>query len=207
MSDTHSLHRKLNVPDGDILIHAGDASRTGTFNEIRAFGRWFRSLPHPLKIFVAGNHDRGFQDFPASARRALGDNSDGLIYLQDMPLASSGIRFWGSPWQPYFNDWAFNLPRDGDEIAEKWSRIPANTDILITHCPPYGVLDRANGEHFGCGRLREQILNLRPRLHIFGHIHEAAGLLQESETTFVNASICDGEYLPVNPIQVLDYTP
>jgi predicted phosphodiesterase len=203
LSDTHSRHDKLDVPDADILIHACYATRTGTYNQLRSFGKWLRSLPHAVKIVVAGNHDRIFQTAPAAARHAIGEGRDGLIYLQDSGVTVDGFHFWGSPWQPTFQDGVFNLPRGSESLERQWSLIPNHTDVLITHSPPWGILDVADSKHLGCELLRDRVEQVQPRFQIFGHIHEAAGLYESEKTTFVNASICDDQYQPVNLIRTV----
>jgi predicted phosphohydrolase len=202
ISDTHT-HRDFRVPEGDVLVHAGDATGAGTLPEVRAFLAWFSSLPHSRKIFIAGNHDWLFQREPDTVRALLADHPD-LVYLQDSGVAVDGVRFWGSPWQPEFMAWAFNLPRQGARIREAWNRIPVDTDVLITHGPPHGVLDQVQGgEHLGCEELRIRLGALRPRIHIFGHIHDGYGVLRSGSCLFVNASICDEHYRPVHdPIVV-----
>lgn len=193
LSDTHN--QQIDVPDGDLLIHAGDATFQGTADEITEFNAWFSALPHKHKIFIAGNHDWLFQTQPAAARKLL--DSD-IIYLQDSGVNIEGLNIYGSPWQPRFYDWAFNLNR-GREMAEKWEMIPARTDILITHGPPSGILDLTiDGDHAGCEELIKKVDEIRPKVHIFGHIHEGYGTLERSGTRFVNASNCDERYRVVN---------
>jgi predicted phosphohydrolase len=200
LSDTHDLHRELTVPDGDVLLHAGDATMKGTPERIEAFDRWLGTLPHAHKVVIAGNHDWAFERTPALAR--------GLIrnarYLQDEEAIVAGLRVWGSPWQPWFFDWAFNLPR-GPALAAKWALIPAGIDVLLTHGPPLGVLDRTSrGDDVGCADLLAAVQRVRPRLHVFGHIHEGYGTLERDGTRFVNASSCTERYLPVQPPIVVD---
>ncbi len=137
LSDTHNCNERIEVPDGDILIHAGDATTVGTHEQIRRFSDWFASLPHPHKVFVAGNHDWLFEKDNDSARSLL---DPAIVYLQDSAIEIDGLKIYGSPWQPRFFDWAFNLNR-GQEMAEKWAMIPDDIDILITHGPPNGILD------------------------------------------------------------------
>ncbi len=137
LSDTHNCNEQIALPDGDILIHAGDATIRGTIDEIVLFNEWFANLPHRRKIFVAGNHDWLFETNNAYARNLL---SREIIYLQDSSVEIEGLKIYGSPWQPRFFDWAFNLNR-GAELAEKWKLIPGDTDVLITHGPPFGILD------------------------------------------------------------------
>ncbi len=208
LSDTHNCNSQIDVPDGDILIHSGDATITGTLHEITLFNEWFGGLPHQYKIFVAGNHDWLFEHDREAAVSLL---DLGTIYLQDASIEIEGLKIYGSPWQPRFFDWAFNLNR-GYELAEKWALIPEDTDILITHGPPYGILDlvprRGWDENTGCEELRkriEQIAELsRLKLHVFGHIHCGYGGHEEQDIRFVNASICDEEYSPTNAPIVLD---
>jgi len=201
VSDTHGHLPAHAVPDGDVLIHAGDLTRMGTLEQIAAAGAWLRSLPHRDKIVIAGNHDFAFEREPAAALAAFGE---GFTYLLDAGVTIAGVRFWGSPWQPQFFDWAFNLDR-GAPLAEKWALVPGDTDVLITHGPPQGILDRtAGGDAAGCADLLARVAAVRPRAHVFGHIHEAAGVVERDGTTFVNASICDLRYRPVNPPRVLD---
>jgi Icc-related predicted phosphoesterase len=213
LSDTHGHHDALGIPEGDVLVHAGDATLGGTAEEVTAFARWFRALPHPHKVFVAGNHDRLFEDAPLEAGGLLGD---GIVYLRDSGTTIGGQHFWGSPWQPWFLDYAFNLRR-GEPLRAKWSLIPGDTDVLITHGPPRGIRDRVGspaarllgrmlgqGPHVGCNDLRAAVARLRPRLHVFGHIHEGYGRETADGTLFVNAANVDAGYHPVNPAVVVD---
>lgn len=200
VSDTHGLARGVAVPDGDVLVHAGDLSGNGAPEEIAAEADWLRSLPHRKKVVIAGNHDFAFQVEAAETRVLLAD----LEYLEDSEAVVGGLRFWGSPWQPWFFDWAFNLAR-GPEIRARWDLIPAGIDVLVTHGPPAGVLDRtAAGADVGCADLLDAVRRVRPRLHVFGHIHEGYGRFERDGTTFVNASTCDRAYRPVNRPVVVD---
>ncbi len=200
ISDTHDRLGRIAVPDGDILVHAGDLTGRGRPEEVRAFTDELATLPHRHKIVIAGNHDFLFERDPARAQALL----DGCIYLQDAAVEILGLRFWGSPWQPWFYDWAFNLPR-GEAIAAKWALIPPGTDVLVTHGPPRGILDRtAGGDLAGCEDLLLAVRRLRPRLHVFGHIHEAWGREERDGTLFVNASICDLGYAPIQAPIVVD---
>ena len=110
VSDTHNRHAAIAVPDGDLLVHAGDATSRGTPQEVAAFNAWLLRLPHRHKVFIAGNHDFLFQQQPAQARALLAA-VPGLKYLEDEETTVEGLRIWGTPWQPWFYDWAFNLPR------------------------------------------------------------------------------------------------
>ncbi len=199
LSDTHNFHAQIAVPDGDILIHAGDATGRGTVEEIHSFNKWFAALPHRHKIFVAGNHDWLFETSNRFARTLL-DSS--IHYLQDSFVEVENLKIYGSPWQPRFFDWAFNLMR-GAELAEKWELIPNDTDILITHGPPNGILDEVPRQYFientGCEELRKRVEITKPKLHIFGHIHCGYGQTKKFGVKFINASNCDENYDPINP--------
>jgi len=212
LSDTHNLHGRIAVPDGDVLVHAGDLTMRGTAEEIARFDSWLAAQPHREKIVVAGNHDFLFEREPERARQLLTAGT----YLCDSGLTVEGVRFWGSPWQPWFMDWAFNLPR-GSALEARWRLIPEGTDVLVTHSPPHGILDEVArllsfeieaghgpDAHVGCEELRKAVERLRPRLHVFGHIHESYGRESRDGVAFVNASNCDRRYRPVNPPVVVD---
>jgi Icc-related predicted phosphoesterase len=194
VSDTHAFHDNLYIPGGDVLIHAGDLTHMGELNDVVAFNDFLGTLPHSHKIVIAGNHDFCFERIPGEAIPLLTN----ATYLQDSAVTIDGVKFYGSPWQPWFGDWAFNRHR-GSHIREKWELIPGDTDVLITHGPPFGYLDKTYHErHVGCRDLMATITRLKPKLHVFGHIHEAYGIAQNQHTTFVNASICNLDYDPAN---------
>ena len=201
ISDTHSLHNRMEIPDGDLLIHAGDVSSRGGMSEIADFNEWLGKLPHLHKVIIAGNHDFGFERYPKESK-ALITNAK---YLNDSGIAIKGLKIWGSPIQPWFYDWAFNRKR-GKEIRKHWNMIPTDTDILITHGPPFGILDDTErGEKVGCADLMDIIqTRVKPRLHVFGHIHEAYGQQQVDDTLFVNASMVNLAYFPVNQAIVVN---
>ncbi|WP_416395823.1 metallophosphatase domain-containing protein [Allohahella sp. A8] len=199
VSDTHSRHELVAVPDGDVLIHAGDCTGRGSGEDLVALDRWFSRQPHRHKILIAGNHDRLFESEPARARELI----TAATYLEDSGTVIDGLNFWGSPWTPTFFDWHFMRER-GAPMAEVWECIPASTDVLITHGPPMGVLDEVprgpnEVEHTGCADLMAAVLRVRPKIHIFGHIHEGYGTNEIDGTLFINASSLDERYRPVNP--------
>ncbi len=202
ISDTHSRHRKIStMPEGDILIHSGDATNRGGIDEIADFNQWLGELPYQHKIFVAGNHDWLFERSPQFAPTLMTN----AHYLLDSFIVVEGLKIYGAPWQPRFFDWAFNLDR-GAAIAEKWQMIPDDIDVLITHGPPYGILDEVpyRHEHVGCEELLPVVQRIKPRAHIFGHIHAGYGIAEQDGTKFVNASICNEAYQPVNAPIVID---
>jgi hypothetical protein len=144
---------------------------------------------------VAGNHDWIFQKDRQVAENAL--NRVGAVYLQDSEKTVGGLRIYGSPWQPIFCDWAFNL--SSPDLKEKWARIPEGLDILVTHGPPHGYGDlNPQNEHVGCEHLLTRIDEVKPRYHVFGHLHGAYGRWERGSTTLINASICNEAYDPLN---------
>lgn len=207
ISDTHLRHLKspINVPECDLLIHCGDALGKGSIEELRLFVPWLEGLKAKHKVFVPGNHDVIFEKNPISARKELGGN---IVFLQDRQVEIEGLKIYGSPWQPEFCDWAFNLPR-GFPLRKKWEAIPDGIDILVTHGPPLGILDfsRFGNEHVGCGDLRQELHRIKPKLHCFGHIHGDYGTTAWANILFVNASICDEGYVANHPPIVVEMEP
>lgn len=134
------------------------------------------------------------QTFPEESKEII-DKYD-IIYLEDSYTIIDGVKIYGSPWQPEFYNWAFNLPRNGAILECKWSMIPEDTDILITHCPPFGILDvvKKRTDHLGCELLRNRIDIIKPKLNIFGHIHSGRGFGNVENTYFINAANLDEEY-------------
>lgn len=210
LSDTHGKHRKVDVPDGDLLIHSGDFCTGGKESEARNFSAWLHELPHREKVIVAGNHDLCMERDMTLGRRLFQRPNE--HYLFDREVTLFGLRIYGSPWQPAFFDWAFNLPRNGPQLREVWSRIPEGIDILVTHGPPHRVHDRTvEGDYAGDEVLREQLESMvvPPRLHVFGHIHEGYGYdiwndRMDRATVAANASICTRNYAPRNKPLVFD---
>jgi Icc-related predicted phosphoesterase len=200
ISDTHNQLDRLDVPDGDVLIHCGDFTMGGTPQEIEKFNEHLQQLPHRHKIVVAGNHEFLFESHPDLARSLL----TAATYLQDTSIEIDGIVFYGSPWQPEFHNWAFNVPADSDRMRRIWERIPDNTDVLITHGPPFGILDNTmDNRNVGCRLLRNRVLKITPKLHCFGHIHSAYGTQDLDGITFINAANLNEQYRPANaPIEI-----
>jgi len=221
ISDTHGLHGRMahRVPAGDVLIHAGDFSNTGEEEQVLSLERWLSCLPHAHKVVIAGNHDITFhtsfyeehwQRFHHKKRdservRSLLTESANVTYLQDAEAIVCGLRVYGSPWQPEFCNWAFNLPR-GEPCAERWRQIPEGIDVLVTHGPPAGHGDQCarGGYHAGCEQLLHAVRRLRPRYHVFGHVHEGYGASTDGFTTFINASTCNLKYSAANAPIVFD---
>lgn len=202
ISDTHGLHEKVKVPAGDVLIHCGDCTNDAGQRSLRDFLTWFERQPCPRKILIAGNHDWAFEKWPGLAQEMVMKVSHSTTYLQDSGCEIGGFKFYGTPYQPEFCNWAFNLPR-GEALRKVWDKIPDDTDVLITHGPPKNRLDVSgfDGDRCGCVDLYEAVLRVRPRVHAFGHIHHGYGTKEEVhddgfKTTFINASICDERYNP-----------
>ena len=196
ISDTHGRHHKMteDIIGGDMIIHAGDVSNRGLKSEIEDFLSWFSNLPYKHKIFIAGNHDFEFERVRSSREEGI-RIPDGVTYLQDESVTIDGIKIYGSPWQPWFHDWAFNLYR-GEALAEKWNQIPDDVDILVTHGPPHGILDKTERMmNVGCEDLYKRVFEIKPKIHLFGHIHEGYGMREIDDVIFINASTLDAHYL------------
>ena len=205
ISDTHQRHGYIQMPKGDVLVHAGDFCSRGIYEEVESFGNWLSDLDFRHVVFIAGNHDRTFEFNLKKSLSLIPERTTAggrVHYLQDTYVVLDGVKFYGSPWQPKFYNWAFNLPRDGEEIKRKWSRIPSDTDVLVTHCPPHGILDKAGfgNENTGCRFLFARAFNLKPRLHVFGHCHAGYGMNYHilDGTDFVNATIVNDWHHVVN---------
>ncbi|RYD83094.1 MAG: metallophosphoesterase [Sphingobacteriales bacterium] len=202
ISDTHGQHKDLTLPQGDVLLHAGDISSGGRKNEIVDFIKWFEATDYKYKVFIAGNHDFYFEEETKEEIESLIPSD--IIYLNDSITIIDGIKIWGSPITPWFYDWAFNRHR-GNAIKKHWDIIPADTDILITHGPSFGILDTTqDGKNVGCEELMNAINIIQPKIHLCGHIHEAYGKRQHNQTTFINASVLNINYRLVNKPIVFD---
>lgn len=234
ISDTHGGHSKIKIPDGDILIHAGDFTYFGkTLNQLKEsdFSSWLAGLPHPYKIVIAGNHeevlDSGKNHLTATQAKAFlfsrpgwnsaptGDDplSPGCFYLENQALTVMGIKIYGAPQQPAFSDMAFNL-YDAHELREVWKAIPDDVQLLVTHGPPFGVLDDVNQSRFnplyqGCQELAARVRQLQNvKLHVFGHIHEGYGVSDTERLSpgvvFANASVAGTMHETANPPIIID---
>lgn len=201
ISDTHNQHGKIDLPEGDMIIHAGDISGLGTFTEVLNFIQWFDKLPFKHKIFIAGNHDFLFEKQKLVATAMF---PEGITYLENSEVTIEGLKIYGSPYTLEFYDWAF-MKKSGREIAEIWSLIPENLDILITHGPPFEVLDQNElGTHCGCKDLLRRVHEVKPRIHVFGHIHEGYGTREINGIQFYNVSSLNENYHVSNQPFVVD---
>jgi Icc-related predicted phosphoesterase len=201
-SDTHASHGKINIPDADMLIFAGDMTDCRTAQNVADFNAFLGSLPHKHKIVVAGNHDHRLACNLEESKSFFSE----AIYLQDESVVIDGITLYGAPWQPLFNDYAcdaFALPR-GKPLKEKWAMIPPEVDILVTHTPPSGILDQNGPVAHGCTDLAAAVLVLKPKYHIFGHIHNQHGMIQYGGTRYINCNV-QGKNGVLRSALLLDY--
>src|ERR1019366_1343500 len=207
-SDTHSYHRKLAIPDGDVLICCGDITWRGEMNIIADFSNWLKELPHKHKIVIFGNHEVGFENGPN--RNAAIDliRAAGVHYLEDSGVEIEGKIFWGSPITPFFMDWEYNRHR-GKDIKYHWNKIPDETNVLITHGPAKGILDdTTNNGSQGCEDLLNRVLELkRLQLHLYGHLHRQGCSVEEiNGVKFANCAVLDDNYRfhnkPINIIEI-----
>lgn len=224
ISDTHTRHGLIpteHLPGGDLLLHSGDIMNSG-YNpqDIHSFLNWFSTQPYTHKVFIAGNHDRMFQDDPNFIKDLISHSyQDSIIYLEDSEVVIDGdgpngdypegnIRIYGLPHTPEFYNWAFNVPRNSHKMQEIMNKIPENTDILVTHGPPYGILDTISPRSYqalGCEILRDRVKQVRPKIHVFGHIHGGRGIEYVDGTLFINASVLNESYNYTNKPITLDF--
>jgi len=215
ISDTHTKHGQLQLPGGDLLIHAGDSMNSGHYvEELKPFLSWFETQKYDECVFIAGNHDRIFETHPESTVELV--NEYGVEYLEDREMTYTNfidreVKIYGSPWQPEFYNWAFNLPRCGEELEKVWNDIPEDVDILVTHGPPQDHLDVSgppwNTPHLGCELLRVRVDKIKPKIHVFGHIHGSAGYKFYDGTHFINASVLNERYDAVNEPITVEWDP
>jgi len=231
VSDTHGRYEMVKWPKADVLVMAGDicpnfygdkhrdAQRQGMWLEMK-FAPMLKILACKDKGYkriyvVPGNHDKVFALHPKKVLQVLG-NIKGVRVLLDKADRYNGVNFYGSPWSSWFHGdhWVFNLPDISDptdigarkKIRAIWGNIPHDTDVLITHGPARGYLDKVErGDLVGCPLLAYQVQNrIKPSLHVVGHIHEDAGIMEANDITTVNASYVNLQYEPMNPIQVVE---
>ena len=213
ISDTHGKHHQIPLNwlenknnEIDIILHAGDISNMGHLHEIEDFCKWYDKLNFANKIFCGGNHDWGFSKKPKEVAEIL-SNYPSITYLQDDFIVIDGVKIYGSPWQPEFYSWAFNLKR-GKELQDKWNMIPLDTDILCMHTPVYGLVDMTpKGEFVGCEDLLNTIVTKLDNvlLTVSGHIHHSYGFVYKYGKTFVNASTVNERYMVANKPILIEF--
>lgn len=220
LSDTHNQHEKFQCEGGDILIHSGDCTGRGSIAEAIKFLDWYAKQDYSHLIMIPGNHDWAFEKHThlmndEAKNRGIHLLNDSGLIVKDMLDQNNDylIKIWGSPVQPWFHSWAFNRQR-GADIKRHWDLIAPDTEILITHGPPYGLGDEVtmvNGDSYdppqfvGCEDLLNHINNSQVKLHVSGHIHEGRGVRYEKDRCFVNASSLDRMYYPAakKPIRLI----
>ena len=216
LSDTHGRHLEITelygeLPYVDIIVHSGDCTRYGEFEETDLFMNWFSKQNAKHKVLVAGNHDFVLQQM--DRRNWLLANNYGVTYLEDSFINIDGIGIYGSPWSPVFGMWAFMKHRNA-ELDAVWQKVPTDgsVDLLVTHTPRYGRFDvsvRGN-YNVGCEMLANRINDIHPKVHVFGHIHECGGMIKEETEVPVkgmvslNASLLNIRYVLANPIWIWD---
>jgi len=196
ISDTHGDHEGLELPSGDVLIHAGDLSAHGQRAETLAFMQWLGSRGFDNTVCIAGNHDTFMEEEPLLARQFAEDH--GVLLLNDSGCELGGHQFWGSPITPRFCNWSF-MRDAGEPIEAHWRLIPDNTDVLITHGPPFGIMDQVRrpdgqSERTGCPSLLARVQSIAPVTHIFGHIHEGRGSQSHDGVTYFNVCTMNEHY-------------
>ena len=213
ISDTHNKLKDQCFPGGSILIHAGDFTRNGFHQDISNFDSWMSRQSYQRKLCIAGNHEVSldsklmsqivkngthlrYMNFDYTQVKGLFKNCE---YLEDSSTSVNSYKIYGSPWTIGSTRWGFTIPKEMDHI-ETWNHIPQDVDILITHSPPYGILDKTEeGINIGSQGLREMVLQIKPIVHIFGHAHESYGYTMVEGIHFINASTCTRAQSPTNP--------
>jgi len=201
VADTHRQHWKIKIPECDIFIFAGDAE-IDSIEALHDFNKWVGTIPAKHKIVTGGNHDFYLADRPAEELQTYFTNAK---YVENEAFEIEGIKFWASPYSVKFGKWAWMLK--SDQLRHVWNLIPDDTDVVITHSPPFGILDNTPFSQWPCGcpTLLHRIEQLKPKCHIFGHIHNDSGILVKGDTTFINASMLDDYYQLVNSHQTFWY--
>lgn len=218
VSDTHLKHGEIEVPECDILVHSGDFSTRlgpGEVERVVAdFVAWMEAAPAKHRVFVCGNHECALGSLTRSEIQSLLGES--IVYLQDSGVTLEGIRFWGHPWTRASSSYSFGTNDAGMAAAAK--RIPKKIDVLISHMPPYNIMDLAwvggnrgkncalcggsshpGKDHWGCPHLLRRVLKTKARVHLFGHVHDSTGIRVQSGVLFSNAS-----YDLSHPVHVID---
>lgn len=204
LSDTHGNHRSVEVPPGDIVIHCGDITRKSNLSEVTDFVEWFAGLDFQHKILVAGNHDRFIRKKKPEFMELI--NRHKIEYLENTNIQINGYSIFGSPFSlNYGGIGAFTYFHEPD-AKRIWNLIPEKIDILVTHTPPKGFMDYSSTEKInaGCHVLRDRVLSVKPRCHIFGHIHESYGIEKHNGSVFINASLSNGSGEIVNKPAVVE---
>ena len=210
LSDSHNATKRVEISDGDILVHAGDFSFQGKASEIQDFIEWMKEQPHKHKLWIAGNHERGIEDFPYNAESI--DKETGATYIHDKVVEVEGLKFFGSNFTPEFNNWAFGLTDRQSKIF--WENAP-EADVVVCHGPPHTILDSVTPEYkherpLGCKHFLSYIERVKPKVTIFGHIHGSGGTHKTiewddgSKTECYNVSVMNEQYQLTNPSTIIE---
>ena len=219
LADTHGSFNLIKpewIFPSDFLLIAGDITNYGQQSQVEACVNWALDFPTQHRIIIAGNHDlsldkeryesftRKPENTDIDETRKLLDTS-GITYLNHQAITIDGIHFFGSPYSMEFGQWAF--PILSDQCDHFWDDVPLNTDVFLTHGPPYGILDLSqySQQKTGCPSLLNKINQIKPKLSVFGHLHEAYGYFKTKDTLFINCSLMNMKYQMVNPIVYVDY--
>lgn len=190
ISDTHNLHQQFGKLKGDVLIHCGDMFNlhTDDASALTDLDDWFGKQEFDLILCTGGNHDHLLQDHI----KQHGNPFKNATFLQDETHQHKGVNFYGTPWVPQLSGHAFFQSAKG--LRDKWAMIPRETDVLITHTPPFGILDQSSRSYqLGCEYLANELPRIAPKLHCFGHVHASYGTMKKGITTYVNASSIDSK--------------
>jgi Icc-related predicted phosphoesterase len=207
ISDNHNNYNDFIVPNGDVLIHAGDFSYQGKPGEIVDFMDWLNRQPHTHKLWIPGNHELSLEDFPYNIETIEKETSS--VCLHNKEYTIDGARFFGAAFTPEFNHWAYNLTDRQSKVF--WENAPS-TDVLVSHGPPRDVLDTSgyHGRPLGCKYHFEYLKRTKPKINVFGHIHGSGGLEEKlqwdngSTTLCANVSVLNEKYKFENEPTVLD---
>lgn len=207
ISDTHGKWNKITVPECDVLISAGDYSFRGEQHMVKDFHKWMSKQPARYFISVQGNHELWVEQNFSLAQKMVETIDPRIYFIDEGSITIEGVNIHCSAITPEFCNWAWNRKR-GAQIKRHWDAIPDDTNVLVTHGPPAGILDVVYNramvpiERVGCHDLMNRINELKQlKLHVFGHIHGSSGEMSFNGVKYINSSICDEMYLPTNPVR------
>ena len=190
IADTHGHHHDIQpLPEGDILIHAGDMTNdsdtTSGIKTLHSIDHWFGEQDFEKIICIAGNHDRVIEE-------GIITKFNNAVYLEDEEYTYKGVTFYGSPWTPPFYG-VFNANEAA--LANKFNRISSNVDVLITHGPPHSILDKTRHDNsIGSHALLTALNRIKPKFHVFGHVHYSTGEHHDGVTQFYNAALAGKDF-------------
>lgn len=194
ISDTHNMHDLIKIDPCDILLHSGDFSGRGTLPETKAFLQWFNKQPAKHKVFISGNHDWLGYEQPELFKEILKEYPK-ITYLEDTLVEVEGLKIYGYPWTPEFCGWAYMVDRGSPKMLANLAKIPEGIDILLSHGPAHGILDKVpDGERAGCWDLLTELHRIQPRVMVCGHLHSNNGIVESNGIKHINVSMLDDNY-------------